>query len=397
MKIIKCIVFILLTLVLQPIKVWSQDNYKVQIKGLMNGIVKRPDKVYLYLNNKLVDSATVKDSKYEFSCNVPYITKAIIKETKNLSLDGKGSIVLIIKKGILYLSSSPLLNNAKISGDGALISSEYQKATKPSTQLRDTLNALILSEEYSKNVMLRADVKIREADITQTEMKQLENFVLKNPKSAASGFIVSELYERKYPDTSGVKNLLKKISSIEQLIANDRIKPVRKKLGIAAEIKENERKAVIRRKQELEDRTAIGKPAIEFQIPDTAGNNISLSSFRGKYVLIDFWASWCHPCREENPNLKTAYEKYKSKGFNILGVSLDGVSFGSKASWMQAIKKDGLPWVQVSDLKGSNDATVPYNVTAIPRNFLIDPDGKIIAKDLRGEELEKKLAAVFNK
>lgn len=138
---------------------------------------------------------------------------------------------------------------------------------------------------------------------------------------------------------------------------------------------------------------SIGSNAIEFIQNDTTGNPVALSSFRGKYVLIDFWASWCKPCRMENPNVVEAYNKYKEKNFTVLGVSLDR----AKEPWVKAIKDDGLSWTQVSDLKfWSNEVAVKYKVESIPQNFLLDPNGKIIAKNLRGEELFAKLKTLIN-
>ena len=136
----------------------------------------------------------------------------------------------------------------------------------------------------------------------------------------------------------------------------------------------------------------IGKQAPELSLPDINGKAINLSSFKGKYVLVDSWASWCLPCRQENPNVVQVYNKYKNKNFTILGVSLDK----EKDDWLNAIQKDKLSWTQVSDLREWNSQAVStFDFTGIPFNVLVDPDGKIIAQSLRGNELEKKLEEVL--
>ncbi len=141
-------------------------------------------------------------------------------------------------------------------------------------------------------------------------------------------------------------------------------------------------------------KTSVGHMAPDFTQDDTLGKPVSLSSFRGHYVLIDFWASWCAPCRLENPNLVAVYEKYNRKGFQVVGISLDQP--GAKDKWLAAIHKDGLTWPQLSDLQfWKNAVAEAYGIKAIPQNFLLDPSGKIIAKSLRGDELEKKLNEIY--
>lgn len=146
-------------------------------------------------------------------------------------------------------------------------------------------------------------------------------------------------------------------------------------------------------KIEVLKRLSIGALAPDFILPDIFGNSIKLSSFRGKYVLLDFWASWCLPCRRENPNLVNVYNKYRDENFAIISVSIDQ----DKQDWLQAIKKDNMTWINVSDLKGSNESLVQrmYVASGIPDNYLIDPNGKIIAKRILGDELNKRLGDLF--
>lgn len=153
--------------------------------------------------------------------------------------------------------------------------------------------------------------------------------------------------------------------------------------------------AILQMKQQLDEMRAlaVGQVAPDIVLPDPSGKTTKLSDLKGKYVLIDFWAAWCKPCRQENPNVVRLFNQYNSKGFEVFGVSLDR----SREDWVKAIADDRLTWTQVSDLQYFNSAAaVLYQIQAIPATYLVDPDGKIIAKDLRGPSLEAKLAELFD-
>ena len=165
--------------------------------------------------------------------------------------------------------------------------------------------------------------------------------------------------------------------------------------SIAVKFPEHQGLALIKRSMDEEmNASFVGKQAPDFTIPDINGKPVSLASFQGKYVLVDFWASWCLPCRQENPNVVAAYSKFKGKNFEILGVSFDRE--GEKDKWLEAIKADNLTWNHVSDLQYFNSPVATlYKLKGIPFNVLIDPRGKVIAQNLMGQDLESKLAEVL--
>lgn len=161
--------------------------------------------------------------------------------------------------------------------------------------------------------------------------------------------------------------------------------------ALSPEVKANDMGRYLAQQLE-ENKKNTGVVLADFSQADTTGKEVSLSSFRGKYVLVDFWASWCGPCRMENPNVIKAYNKFKDRNFTILGVSLDK----AKQAWVDAINMDGLTWTHVSDLQGwANAVAVKFGITSIPQNFLLDPEGKVIGKNLRGASLERKLARIL--
>jgi len=162
--------------------------------------------------------------------------------------------------------------------------------------------------------------------------------------------------------------------------------------GLSDEIQSGTTGKAIRDYINSQKKTSIGALAPDFALADTSGKKLALSKLKGKYVLLDFWAAWCKPCRDENPNVVQAFNTYKNNGFTVFGVSLDK----EKKSWLKAIQDDGLQWQHVSDLKfWGSEAAALYGITSIPRNFLLDPNGMIIGRDLRGEDLLDKLEEIF--
>lgn len=195
-------------------------------------------------------------------------------------------------------------------------------------------------------------------------------------------------FVKEHPDSYVSLEVLEKDSRISKFVneievAYDQLQGKIKNTPQAIKILEN-----IRKNRQI----TVGMTAKDFMISDTKGKAVNLSSYKGKYVLLDFWASWCGPCREENPNLFAANEKYKEKGFTVLSVSIDT----DKTAWLKAVLEDNLPWTQVSDLKGhKSESYLLYGITSIPANFLINPAGVVIAKDLKGHLLQEELAKIF--
>jgi peroxiredoxin len=238
---------------------------------------------------------------------------------------------------------------------------------QPFESISSGLEKAYQTAEKQKNTQLKDSIVAAFEDLTRRIQSSIKHFTAAHPSSYVSAFEVSSYFSYN-PDAEELDSLYKRMDFT---------------------IKTSYYGKTIKETLDAALRTAPGKPAPDFTLADTSGKPVALSSFKGKYVLVDFWASWCGPCRHENPAVVKAYHKYHPKGFTVLGVSLDE----KKDKWEEAIGKDHLNWTQVSDLKGWQTSVAGlYGIKGIPMNFLLDKEGKIIAKGLRGEDLEKKLA-----
>lgn len=230
--------------------------------------------------------------------------------------------------------------------------------------------------------------KFRNAKITGSSMQQeedkLQRLIQRNPKNEKA---INIDYIKNHPNSFISGNILKVYCSTWG-------KETSKQLyeGLTERVKQSAFGKSIHEYLSLTKDIKVGDKFVDFSLPNFDGKEIALSDYKNKYVLLDFWGSWCAPCREENPNLVKTYNEFKDKGFDILGVSVET----NRKAWMDAIHQDGIIWESVSDLKGDdNRAALIYGISSYPTNFLIDPHGIIIAKDLRGEALSKKLSELL--
>ena len=355
-----------------------------EVKGSLKNMSQFADMAYLfyYTNGKSYqDSAKIVDDEYTFKGTVAEPVQARIRvkyvaatAPKPAFVMGRDMYTFILEPATIKIVSTDSFSNVKVKGSESYkLFKELEEQSKP---YNDNLQAL--STQYGNYRKLKDTVNMNRVEKSLDSLSEVQQeevygaYLKKNPNSPIA-MIAMQSYAGWDINADKLEPIFNSFSST--------VKNYPSAIAFKADL-------------ETAKKTGIGKIAMDFTQNDTLGNPVTMSSFRGKYLLIDFWASWCGPCRAENPNVVKVFNRFKDKGFHILGVSLDRE--GQKDKWLKAIHDDKLEWTHVSDLKfWDNAVSKQYGIKAIPQNLLLDPTGKIIGKNLRGEDLDKKLSEVF--
>lgn len=344
----------------------GQVKVKGKIAGLASGTATLTTEVF---GQKQSFSATIANGAFEFSVNQPSPTLYSL----TIDEDPSGRLLFFADNGIVQLDvQKGNLGGAKITGS---ISNrelmQYNAMIALHDQKLQDIKDVYADLEPNEKIEARQDSLEQVFNIAVNEREaSIQTWAAQHPKSFVTPLIVVINYSNgSNPD------VMRRLFD-----------------GLAPEVKASYYGHYLETVLVKLEGVNVGKIAPAFAQADANGKPVALESFKGKYVLVDFWASWCGPCRAENPNLVRTYNKFKSKNFDILGVSLDN----NKGKWLQAIQDDQLTWTHVSDLKyWQNEVALQYGVKSIPANFLLDKEGKIIAKGLRGAQLEQVLEQVL--
>jgi len=367
----------------------NKDSKSFTISGVLHNA---PAKVvYIEESDITTGQKTLKDSSAiaadgKFSVSINATKNAVY----NLRLQNDGSQFVSLINDAAKINVEADFNKRtdfyNVSGSNASKSIQDYLAKITGMQ-RDRVTIFFQIDSIKKNngdSILVRDLDIKQQQISSEEKTYTHQTVLQSINSSLSLFILST-----YQGMARDPNFRVNGFTDEEVVGllNDILTKFPERTDIAG-IRNSVEAGIPKLKW-------VGKQAPEISLPDTEGKTVKLSSFRGKYVLVDFWASWCGPCRNENPNVVQAFNQFKNKNFTILGVSLDRP--GQKENWIKAIKEDNLTWTHISDLKFWQSEVVPvYKLSLIPFNVLVDPDGKIVAENLRGNALEQKLQELLN-
>lgn len=357
----------LVILLLIPLVIFGQTTKKkgFTINGKLDGF-KDGTEIRLIQNGEAVEMAKTKLLQGKFVIKGDVVDPVLCY----LMIGNEKPTEIYVENGTISVKGKKVSPVFEITGSAS--HKDFTDFTKIFIPIAQQLNALANSINSTMPGPERDRLMKTYTTAQENIQKAIDKFISEKKKSAVAAFVLNATFDF----NQDVVMLEKRFNGLDATV---------KKTDAGKQLEEfiSEKKI-----------GAIGTEALDFTQPDTTGSPISLSSFRGKYVLVDFWASWCGPCRNENPNVVENYNKFKTKNFTVLGVSLDRP--GQKENWVRAIQEDSLTWSHVSDLQWWNNAAAKlYHISGIPQNILVDPQGRIVAKNLRGPALEAKLCEIF--